>query len=254
MSGGARICILTSAAKGQLFGAEDAIGNRIEINGLPFLVTGVVEGQPNEVQVLFPVTAAKREWLANAKNFNLLARMKSEVRYEEAQAQLESALRRYLGMPAGDGGNSGTISISVPAQRIKRTLNQLENASYRVGFVGLIALLIAGMGTFNLLLVSVHEDIRELGLRRAVGATRLEVALTYMKRAIGITLVAAAAGSLLSIFFSAGLAAISKIPGVVPLRWILFAGFTMLLIGLTAGLTPAIFASRVSPGEALRHE
>ncbi len=142
----------------------------------------------------------------------------------------------------------------VPAQEARDAMAQINHLSVRAAIPGLLAVLIAAVGLLNLLLIAVHEDINEVGLRRALGATGGAVAKSYLWRGLRLSVGSGVLGIGFGVLAAYLLGLASGIPALVPTRWMLFCAGILTVAGAGATLLPAAVASRVPPATALRYE
>jgi putative ABC transport system permease protein len=250
---GARVCVLDKATRAELFGSRPAVGQQVRIAGVPFTVLGVLDKDSQCFpggSAFFPVRAALRSWVAGEGSApSIVFQLRDERHYAEAAAQIRRALYPRLGLKPGE-----EPFMYIPAQEAHDAMVQISHLSVRAAIPGLLAVWIAAVGLLNLLLIAVHEDINEVGLRRALGATGGVIARSYLWRglrlAVGSGVLGIGVGALAA--YLLGLA--SGIPALVPARWMLFSAGILTAAGTGATLLPAAVASRVHPAEALRYE
>ena len=239
-----------------LFPGGDPIGKDVMIDGSDFLVVGVVEkpkggfGMGNDDRrVLIPYNTFRKVYPGAYENqirFQAYPNM-----LDQAVDQATEMLRRRRNVPY-DGKNSFTI----------RTAQQeVEEFHSIVGMVGLAAmvlssvgLMIGGVGVMNIMLVSVTERTREIGLRKAIGAKRKDITWQFLLEAMTLT----GAGGLVAVILVNGLVLLIRVtlewPGNVP-TWAIFAGLIVSIgVGLFFGVWPATKAAKLDPVEALRYE
>ncbi len=249
---GKRVAVLTDRLVATL-DMDTAAGIVLRIGGLPFQVVGVVEqgSQYGGDFAYLPVTSLPKMWTSGYPYTyaNLRAHLKSESDYQGAERQLLAALRKRL--PARTMAHlelHGNIADRVHLTGLRRA------SALRAAVIGFSALLIAVIGLVNMLMVSVSEQTREIGIRRALGATRSAVALAVVWEALLICLPGCVVGiglGTLAAHFVGGWAHLST---AVPAFWIIVSAGTALLGGLLASLLPAVRAALLHPVAALRHE
>jgi len=255
---GARVAVLGANLAQALFGDESGVGRQVNISGESYTVVGELakrrggffgeNRQDNQISI--PAGAAERRF-GVPDRVVLYVRAKAGRR-AEAYAQTEMILRqlRKLGPDAPDDFNLST------ADQIIGALDQL---GARVGLVtvafALVSLLIGGIGIANVMIISVTERTREIGLRMALGAERRRVRLQFLLEAATLSGIGGAIGVALSLLIGFALrAVVSEFSAVAPL-WAIVAGLVAsVTVGVVAGYLPARRAARLDPVEALRYE
>jgi putative ABC transport system permease protein len=246
------VVVLTDPAAGMLE-MDSAAGTTIRIGGLSFLVVGVVRSGAEQASqtAYIPVTSAPRAWTAGYPytEARLRCHLKSESNWSAARHQLLAALaKRLRPLTMQHLELRGNIPDREGLSGLRRA------AAIRASVIGFSALLIALIGLVNMLLVSVSEQTREIGLRRALGATRPTIALGVLLEAALICLPSCVVG------IASGIAAAHFVGGwahlttAVPAFWIVVSAGTALLGGLVASFIPAVRAAMLHPVEALRQE
>ena len=173
------------------------------------------------------------------------------VTYLQAQEQIISALRSMRGLGPGEENNFGFVR----SDQIADLFNQLTGAFFAI-MVGLssVGMMVGGIGVIGIMLISVTERTREIGIRKAVGATRREILWQFLIEASLLTATGAAAGLLIGWGISELLAYYTPLPARIPL-WSVFAAITLAaLTGILFGMIPALRAAKLDPVDALRYE
>ncbi|MGZ5424039.1 MAG: ABC transporter permease [Candidatus Aminicenantales bacterium] len=257
----AKVCVLGADVKTNLFEDEDAIGKVIRIKKIPFKVLGVLKKRgesggfgSRDDMITIPYTTAMRRLQGIDYIQSIDVRAVSADKMAEAQAQIEDLLRvRHRIAPGAEDdfnvGNMSEIAESAAASTQMMTV--------LLGSIAGISLLVGGIGIMNIMLVSVTERIREIGLRMAIGAREKDILLQFLTEAIVLSLL----GGLIGIAFGIGASKLiknikmfSSITTVVSLDSVLLAFFFAAAIGIFFGFYPARKASRLDPIEALRYE
>ncbi len=257
-----KVCLVTAIVRDKLQLDRECVGEEIAVGNSTYRVVGLVEPpvkldlfgmgqQGNPMEVFIPFTAAYRtrwDWMSVA-----IAAKSPEVA-EEAKAELSFFLRRTRNQKPGE---LDTFHV----ETVARMLDKFDGISKTItavagGIVG-ISLLVGGIGIMNIMLVSVSERTREIGLRKAVGARPSAILLQFLVEAVVLCLAGGVIGILVGQCLTLGIAKIPKAQleqAYIPLWAILLAlGFST-AVGLTFGMFPAIKAARMDPIEALRHE
>ncbi len=252
----ARVVVLGSDVADTLFPYVDPIDKEISIDGRRFRVIGVIQRMGRflffnrDNIVLVPVGSVQKK----DPRFNfLIADFKpvSPDKMEQAIEQARETLRRQRKLKYLDKDNFAIFTQDTFTDLYR----QLTGGIYLVLIaISSIGLLVGGVGVMNIMLVSVTERTREIGVRKALGATRRDIRGQFLTEAMTLT----GAGGLLGIAIGGGVAvlinAFSPFPALLQPTWVLIAFGTAVGVGLTFGLWPAVKAARLDPIEALRYE
>ncbi len=258
MSTGNKV-ILGSEIVDMLFSkkAEKAIGRIVIINSNRFLVVGTLKskgsstGGSNDRRVFITLYNAKTLYGYSDKNYNVTVSVANSSDLDNAISHAIGVMRNVRKLKIAD-----TNDFEI--QKSDGILNQLKSmtTSLRWGtiIIALLTLLGASIGLMNIMLVSVTERTREIGIRKALGATRRNIRFQFLIEAIIICLIGGIAGIFLGILMGFGVSLLVGGQFLIPWNWMAL-GFTMcIVVGLISGLIPAIKASRLDPIEALRYE
>jgi putative ABC transport system permease protein len=253
---GAQVAVIGADIEDGLFPFVDPIDKEISIDGRRFTVVGVLQRKGKflwmtmDNPVLIPVNSLQKQ----DRRFNfMVANMKavSPTQVEAAIDQATEAMRRTRKLKFLQKNN-----FAVFAQDTFTNLyNQLTGGIYMVMIaISSIGLLVGGVGVMNIMLVSVTERTREIGVRKALGATKRDILWQFLTEAMTLT----GAGGVIGILIG-GVAAFlintfSPFPAVIQPTWVILAFSTSMAVGLTFGLWPAAKAARLDPIEALRYE
>jgi len=258
---GARICVLGATAAKTLFPGTDPILQDVYIRSAAFKVVGVLEakgktlGEDPDALLLIPLTAFD-ELLPQVKNndgetlwINVVPHDPSET--EALKEQCRSLLRSRRGLKTGDLDD---FQINASEGALKSLQTIINGIAAVMIFIASIALVVAGVGVMNIMLVSVTERTREIGVRKAMGATRKDIAAQFLVEAVALTSVGGGLGIVLGLSVAGLVRLILDFPAAAPL-WSVLVGFGVsTAVGLTFGLWPAMRAARKDPIEALRYE
>jgi putative ABC transport system permease protein len=257
MQGRRRVALIGSNVAETLFGEAQAVGQRMQIRGMAFTVVGVLAekgdsgfSSPDD-QVLVPITTFQGSLFGTDHLSSLSVQVASEEAMDGVQASIEQLLRirHRLGAGAADDFNVRSQS------EMLETMGEVTGTfTALLGGVAAVSLLVGGIGIMNIMLVSVRERTREIGVRIAVGAQRRDVLMQFLIEAVIVSLAGGVAGLVIG---WVGANVISLIGGwetVVPLYAVALALVTSLVIGVVFGVGPARRAARLDPVEALRHE
>ena len=259
------VMVVSSKLAENLFGELDPVGKRVRVNAGRrasnelFTIVGVFEplpnmlGQATENFAHIPFTAADKRLKARTRwNFLAIQIMpKDTAGPGEAENQVVSALRSMRALGPREDNNFAIIR----SEDMIDLFNQLTGMFFVV-MVGLssVGMLVGGIGVIGIMLISVTERTREIGIRKSIGATRREIKWQFLIEASLMTAAGAGAGLLAGWGASAAIAAATPLPARIPL-WSVFAAIGLAaLTGILFGMMPALRASRLPPVDALRYE
>ncbi|MEX0724446.1 MAG: ABC transporter permease [Gracilimonas sp.] len=253
---GRNVVILGKDVQNVLFKNQFPIGKTIRFGGKPYTVIGILEakgqifGQSFDNFVLIPYTTAINVYGAN-RNISIQVRAPEIDFITETVEEITGILRVIRKVNPGEN-NDFEISTN---ESLSGTFDTFTAALYLGGFaIGFITLLGAGIGVMNIMLVSVSERTREIGIRKAVGATRKAIVSQFLMEAIFICQIGGVIGMILGIGVGNLMAVWIETEAVVPLWSVLGGFFGMLIVGLVFGVYPAYKASKLDPIESLRYE
>jgi putative ABC transport system permease protein len=257
VDGGHDVCVLGNALATNLFPYGSAVDERVKFDNINYTVVGVLEkkgtmaGGNQDNFAIIPITTGLNRYGSRNQNIVFLVQSRSEAEYEDTVDQVRGILRAARKVPPGEPDDFEIFSPdSVLAQ-----INSITFA-VRLGvtLVSSIALLAAGIGIMNIMLVSVTERTREIGIRRAIGAKKRNIMAQFILEAIVLCEVGGAIGVVLGIIGGNVGGHFLKLPAVIPYGW---AGFGLLicsLVGIVFGTYPAYKAANLDPIESLRYE
>jgi putative ABC transport system permease protein len=254
----AKVCILGSTVANALFGDQNPIDQSVRIKNIPFRVIGVLEtkggstmGQDQDDTVIAPYTTVMKLLKRSTKIDMFMASAVSRQAVEQAQAEIEALLRQRHRI--GPGQDSDFMIRS--QQEIAQTADQTSRTlSVLLASAASISLLVGGIGIMNIMLVSVTERTREIGIRMAIGAKGRDILLQFLIEAVTLSVAGGAIGIGLGVGVSQFLAWKVRWPIVLsPAAVVLAFGFSA-AIGIFFGFYPARKAAQLDPIEALRYE
>ncbi|MBA3047486.1 ABC transporter permease [Patescibacteria group bacterium] len=259
-----RVAVIGSTVKKELFGESEVIGQRIKIKKHTFEVIGVmaergtVAFQDYDDQILMPIKTMQK--LIAGVNYLGLIRIKidSEENIDRAISDVEMTLRDQHDI-ADLSGDSDDFSVRSAAEALDMITVITDALRYFLAAMAALSLIVGGIGIMNIMLVSVTERTREIGLRKAVGANNFNIMSQFLIEAVVVTLLGGIIGIIGGAVFSYLIAVIANFMGydwafVVSLLSIVLAIAVSTAVGLIFGLYPARKASMLEPVEALRYE
>lgn len=253
VSGGQRVVVIGKTVEDELFRGQNAMGKRLTLNGANFRVVGLLEikgrslGMDQDNRVVIPITAAEPV-LGRARPDYIM--MNATSRHTVRRAVLE--VKRVM-----KARHRGQEDFQVLDQAdIMRLVNKILGIlTAVVGGIGGISLIVGGIGIMNIMLVSVTERIREIGIRKAVGARESDILRQFLIEAATLSLIGGAIGILIGWAGSLSLGAAWKsLPTQVTPVAVAVAFVFSLAVGIFSGAYPAYRAAKLDPIEALRHE
>jgi len=258
---GAKVCVLGSEVKKNLFEDEDAVGKVIRIKKIPFRVLGVLKSKGEsggwfnrDDMITIPYTSAMKRLMGVDYISSIDIQAVSMARTKEAQGQIEELLRIRHKIAPGAEDDFQVRNMSEIAEGAAQATGIM---TILLGSIASISLLVGGIGIMNIMLVSVTERIREIGIRMAVGAREKDILLQFLTEAVVLSVL----GGLIGIFFGVGLSKVLKYISIfsqfktaVSIQAIVMAFAFSASVGIFFGFYPARKASRLDPIEALRYE
>ncbi|MFY2560714.1 ABC transporter permease [Corallococcus terminator] len=239
-----------------LFPGLDPVGHRILLAGKPYRVVGTLEakgtvlGENQDTTVLIPYRTFQEQF-GKRNSPNIMVSVDSPEHTLDVVDQMTPALRRARGTPPG---MKDDFAINRPEQ-LANMYARLTGALYGAATgVGLITLLVGGIGIMNIMLVSVRERTREIGVRRALGAKKRTIIIQFLLEASSVSAVGGALGTLVGLGLAKTVSFITPLAAAVePLTVVAGVGFAA-SVGLLFGIWPAARAANLDPVEALRHD
>jgi putative ABC transport system permease protein len=259
---GAHVAVIGYAIGKKLFPFTDPIGREIRLDHRVYRVVGVFDTKKSafgggfDNYVLIPVSTFVNTYGLTQKNgqdrsVNITIRAKSPELLPEAIDQTRQVLRRVRGVKAGEEDNFAFYS----SETLITEFNKMSMGVKIAGFViGIIALIVAGIGIMNIMLVAVTERTREIGLRKALGARPASIRTQFLLEAVVLCNIGGVVGVIVGFGLGNLVSVFTKFAPHVPLEWAVIGLLFCSAVGVAFGMLPAIRASRLHPIEALRHE
>ena len=256
-----RVVLLGQTVVRNLFGNEDPLGKTIRIKQSPFLVVGVLalkgqslDGRDQDDAVMIPVTTAQRKLFGSqfpgSVRF-IMAQATSAEAMPSAEREMTQLLRQRHHLPERTENDFDIRNLTALANAAAQTTRVM---SVMLGAIASVSLLVGGIGIMNIMLVSVTERTREIGIRVAIGARERDILLQFLLEAIIISMI----GCLVGVIFGVGAAVlanlIAKIAVVITVSSLILAFAVAASVGVFFGFYPANKAARLKPIDALRYQ
>jgi putative ABC transport system permease protein len=255
---GAAVCLIGETVRRELFGNREALGEALRVRQISCEIIGVLGskgqgafGNDQDDMVLVPINTLQRRLTGNTRVNTLLVSMAEGSDAERVKSSLSQLLRERRKLSAGDEDNFNVLDTKQLGETLSGTTRILTTL---LGAVAAVSLLVGGIGIMNIMLVSVTERTREIGLRLAIGALEREVLLQFLIEAVVLAALGGLIGIVLATAASIGLAAAMDVPYVFNPGVNLLSFLFSAAIGVVFGYFPARRAARLDPIEALRHE
>ncbi|HOF58059.1 MAG TPA: ABC transporter permease [Syntrophorhabdaceae bacterium] len=248
-------CVIGAKVYEELFKGEKAIGRVILIGRLPTKVVGVLNerggsagGPSMDDRVVMPLTTVTKR-LANEKRFLSVIRLKTNRDVDATIEDVKMVIRKNHGIPEGGEDNFTTRS----SKDILQFVSVISGSLFLfLGTASIIALVVSGFVLANLFYLTIQERKKDIGIRRAYGATRKGILMSFLFESVIITIMGGIAGVLLSVALQGLFERLFGIPMEFSFKVVFFAMIFSLLTGVLSGLKPAMKASKIEPIEAIR--
>ena len=255
---GGAVCIIGQTIYRELFGSMPATGSQLRVRQISCEVVGVLAskgqgsfGNDQDDLVLLPLKTLQRRITGNTRVNTLLVSMQEGSDVDRVKTGLTQLLRERRKLADSDEDNFNVLDTKQLADTLSGTTKIM---TMLLGAVAAVSLLVGGIGIMNIMLVSVTERTREIGLRLAIGALEREVLLQFLIEAVVLAALGGIIGIVLATGASLGLSGVMKIPYVFNPMVNLLSFVFSAAIGVLFGYFPARWAARLDPIEALRHE
>ncbi|HUT29544.1 MAG TPA: ABC transporter permease [Sedimentisphaerales bacterium] len=255
---GAAVCIIGNTVREKLFKGQEPLGKRIRLGKLSFQVIGLLEakgqstmGTDQDDIVLIPIRAFQRRISGN-KDIRLIQVSVSDgASTEKVQGEIERLMRERRHISSNEEDNFHVMDMKEITRMLTGTTQVLTAL---LSAVAAVSLLVGGIGIMNIMLVSVTERTREIGIRLAIGALEREVLMQFLVEAVVLSSSGGLFGIILGLLACAGLKNVLQVPFVFNPGIVILAFLFSATVGVIFGYFPALKAARLDPIEALRHE
>jgi putative ABC transport system permease protein len=254
----ANVCVLGATVVENLFPGEDPVGKTLRVGNIPFRVLGTLEAKGQTAQgrdqddfMLVPFTTAQRKLKGVTWLDDIMCSVAAAALAPKVESEVNALLReRHRILP----GEADDFNVRRPEDVIKAQEDMARTLTTLLASVATISLVVGGVGIMNIMLVSVRERTREIGLRVAVGARERDIRRQFLAEALVLCLAGSAAGALAGVAASRAIAEAMDWPMVVSPAALLAATVSAVATGFVFGYYPARKASRQDPIESLRYE
>ncbi|MDR7308636.1 ABC transporter permease [Rhodoferax saidenbachensis] len=258
LQAGSAVCVIGETVRRELFGSQPALGAQVRVKQFSCEVVGILAskgqaamGNDQDDVVMVPLHTLQRRVTGSRNVGTLLVSMQEGSDPSRVKAGLTQLLRERRKLADGDDDNFNVLDTQQLAETLSGTTQVMTTL---LGAVAAVSLLVGGIGIMNIMLVSVTERTREIGLRLAIGALEREVLLQFLMEAVALAALGGLVGIVLATVASIGLAQVMQVPYLfnpsINLLSLVFSSG----IGVVFGYFPARRAARMDPIDALRHE
>ncbi len=255
---GAAVCILGDGVRRELFGSQDPLGEKLRLNKLSCQVIGLLEakgqsagGRDQDDLVVIPLRTFWRRVAGNQDVQMIYVSARDGASTSKVQRDIELLMRERRRIAANEDDDFNVRDMKEIAEALTGTTRVLTTL---LGAVAAVSLLVGGIGIMNIMLVSVTERTREIGIRLAIGALEREVLLQFLVEAVVLSSFGGVLGILLAVATTYGLSALMGMPPLLDAGIMLLAFMFSAAVGVIFGFFPARKAARQDPIEALRYE
>ena len=256
----AKVCVLGQTVATTLFGDESPIGKMIRIKNIPFRVVGVLEpkggsmmGQDQDDTVIAPYQTVRKKIMGTTAVGMIMTAVASPELVTRAQDEISSLLRQRHRINKA-AGQEDDFMIRSQTEMLQQAEQQARTMAVLLWSIAGVSLLVGGIGIMNIMLVSVTERTREIGVRMAIGARGSDIRAQFLVEAVVLALAGGILGIALGVGIQQAVAKFAGWPVLVSTGSVSLAFLFSALIGVTFGFYPALKASRLDPIEALRYE
>ena len=246
----AQVCAIGQDIRRNLFGYGPALGKQLKVNDVWLTVVGILSSDANAQEIWMPISTAMRKFdrdPLDAPVDELLVQMKDGVDTREAAKIIEPLIDR-LHSGADD------YEIVVPEALLEQSRQTQRIFSIVMGSIAGISLLVGGIGIMNIMLASVMERTREIGIRRAIGARKADIRAQFVIESFAISVIGGLSGIIIGIALAKVVAAYAGWPTVITLWSLILSTAVSVTVGLVSGIYPAARAAELDPIQALRYE
>ena len=251
------VCVLGMDIVDQLFPFEDPIGKKMKINGLEYYVIGITEkmgeafGESKDNFIMIPISTFNEKFSNKWSSIRIHVESPSEELYDKTMDEVIGLLRSIRKVSPEKENDFEIITNTGMIDQFSGFTRGIKIFALSVS---IIALVVAGIGIMNIMLVSVTERIKEIGICKAIGATRKDILIQFLLEAIFLSQFGGIIGVFFGVLGGNVVSIIFKIPAVIPIDWAFIGMAVCSMIGIGFGIYPAWRAANLDPIESLRFE
>ena len=251
------VCVLGMDVVDRLFPFEDPLSKKIQIEVLNYHVIGIAErqgeafGQSQDNYIAIPITNYLQKFSNKWTTLNINVEAASEEDYDKTREEVIGIMRTIRKVKAGEDND---FELETNDEMIETFSGFTGGIKLFALSVSIIALVVAGIGIMNIMLVSVTERIKEIGIRKAIGATKKDILTQFLMEAVFLSEFGGVVGIIMGIGAGNLVSFIFNIPAVIPIDWAIIGLVVCSIIGIGFGIYPAWKAAQLDPIESLRFE
>ena len=251
------VCVLGMDVVDRLFPFEDPISKKIKVDGLDYFVIGVTErqgeafGQSKDNFIAIPISTYLERFSDKWTTLSIHVESSSESTFEKTKDEAIGLMRSIRKVNPEDDNDFEVVTNTEMIEQFSGFTNGVKLFAL---CVSVIALVVAGIGIMNIMLVSVTERIKEIGIRKAIGATKKDILTQFLMEAIFLSEFGGIVGIIMGVAGGNMVAIIFNIPAVIPIDWAVIGLVVCSAIGIGFGIYPAWRAAQLDPIESLRFE
>lgn len=256
-----KVVVIGQTIIDKLFEGEDPIGKSLRIRKVPFVVVGIFEakgpssmGNDQDDFVMVPLPTAQRRlvrWNTPGRVSNIFIKGLSMNALDYVQSQTEALLRERHRIKPGEADDFQVRNVTQMLEARRKTTTIM---SMLLGSIAVISLVVGGIGIMNIMLVSVTERTREIGIRMAVGAKAMDIRLQFLIEAVALSMIGGMLGIVAGVAIGYALASLTTAPPIFTVSSIMLAFLFSAMVGVGFGYYPAWKASLLNPIDALKYE
>lgn len=251
-----RVCVLGPTVYKNLFDKSDPINKTIKINGIPFKVIGIssekgqdISGQDQDDVIYIPLQSALKRVFYVTYLDSILIQLKDFSQKEDTKEEIRNLLRKDHKLRKE---KEDDFTIRDQEELLKAEMQTAEAFTYLIGVVAGMSMLTGGIGIFSVMMISLRERKREVGLRRAIGAKHKDILIQFLLEATILATIGGVFGALVGVFGTYLICHFSKWEIIIPYSTAIWAYFLAFVTGILFGIYPARKASKMEPVEAMR--
>jgi putative ABC transport system permease protein len=251
------VCLIFQPIVDKLFPNIDPIGQTIRVDGKPLRVVGIVEkqsslfGQSRDNYIIVPITTWQSMYGRYGRSVNITVMSQSADDYDEVIEAATGHMRKIRKVAAGEPNDFFIFSNESMLTEINKITDPIKMIALAISLIALIA---AGVGIMNIMLVSVTERTREIGIRKALGARKIWILTQFLFEAIILCMLGGLIGIVIGVSIGNIAGGLINAQAAVPWNWVFLGLLICVVVGVVFGTYPAYKASNLDPIEALRYE